>query len=217
MESPETRKNPEVVEVVSGDRPDAALQPQQRAALLAAGGLPVLNDLPALVADRHRHVLGVRSSSRRTLPDFWYLGRATITGISIFEYPWQIVVLGLLMGILAIVPVLIAQLMSFGHSFIFMLAVFFLANLPGFALCSVRELLCGGVPAAAIPIPHHRDCPVHGPATSLLGGVFGAARGANRSNGASLLPRGSGPGSSGMTVAGLVLGHRTLHAVQART
>ncbi len=67
-------------------------------------------------------------------PDFWRLGQATVGGASIFEYPWQIVVLGLLMGILAVVPVLVSQLMSFGHSFIFVLAVFFLASLPGFAL-----------------------------------------------------------------------------------
>ena len=66
-------------------------------------------------------------------PDFWRLGEATTAGTSIFEYPWQVIVLGLLMGIMAVVPVLIAQLMSFGHSFIFLLAVFFLANLPGFA------------------------------------------------------------------------------------
>ncbi len=66
-------------------------------------------------------------------PDFWRLGEATTAGTSIFEYPWQIIVLGLLMGIMAVVPVLIAQLMSFGHSFVFLLAVFFLANLPGFA------------------------------------------------------------------------------------
>ena len=57
-----------------------------------------------------------------------------VGGASIFEYPWQIVVLGLLMGILAVVPILISQLMSFGHSIIFILAVFFLASLPGFAL-----------------------------------------------------------------------------------
>lgn len=66
-------------------------------------------------------------------PDFWRLGEATTAGASIFEYPWQVIVLGLLMGIMAVVPVLIAQLMSFGHSFLFLLAVFFLANLPGFA------------------------------------------------------------------------------------
>lgn len=70
----------------------------------------------------------------QTAPDFWRLNQATVTGASIFEYPWQIVVLGLLMGVLAVLPVLISQLMSFGHSFIFILAVFFLANLPGFAL-----------------------------------------------------------------------------------
>jgi len=70
----------------------------------------------------------------QTAPDFWRLNQATISGASIFEYPWQIVVLGLLMGVLAVIPVLISQLMSFGHSFIFILSVFFLANLPGFAL-----------------------------------------------------------------------------------
>ncbi len=65
----------------------------------------------------------------------WRLGQFTMTGVSIFEYPWQILVLGLLMGIFAISPVLISQLMSFRHSFIFILAVLFLANLPGFAIC----------------------------------------------------------------------------------
>jgi len=66
-------------------------------------------------------------------PDFWRLGQTTTVGASIFEYPWQVIVLGLLMGIMAVMPVLVAQLMSFGHSFIFLLAVFFLADLPGFA------------------------------------------------------------------------------------
>jgi len=68
-------------------------------------------------------------------PAFWHLGQTIISGVSIFEYPWQIVVLGLLMGILSIVPLLISQLMSFGYSFPLILAVFFLANLPGFAIC----------------------------------------------------------------------------------
>ncbi len=70
----------------------------------------------------------------QSIPDFHDLGKATVTGVSIFEYPWQIIALGLLMGIMAVVPVLVAQLMSFGHSFLFVLAVFFLANLPGFAV-----------------------------------------------------------------------------------
>jgi len=84
----------------------------------------------------------------QTIPDFHDLGRATVTGVSIFEYPWQIIVLGLLMGILAVVPVLIAQLMSFGHSFLFVLAVFFLANLPGFAVFLIVSCLA----AAARPL-----------------------------------------------------------------
>ena len=68
-------------------------------------------------------------------PEFWGLSRPIPTGVSIFEYPWQILVLGLLMGILAIVPVLISQLMSFRYSVFFILQVFFLACLPKFAIC----------------------------------------------------------------------------------
>jgi len=68
-------------------------------------------------------------------PKLWYLGQSVITGLSIFEYPWQILVLGLLMGILAVVPVLISQLMSFRYSLPFILLVFFVANLPAFAVC----------------------------------------------------------------------------------
>ncbi|MBN1805245.1 MAG: hypothetical protein JW837_08350 [Sedimentisphaerales bacterium] len=70
-----------------------------------------------------------------TKPGFWHLGQTVVSGVSIFEYPWQIIVLGLLMGIMSIVPVLIAQLMSFGYSAPLILAVFFVANLPGFAIC----------------------------------------------------------------------------------
>jgi hypothetical protein len=84
--------------------------------------------------------------------EFWRLGQPIITGVSrgvsIFEYPWQILVLGLLMGILAIVPVLISQLMSFSYSLLFILAVFFLADLPGFAIC----LLVSCVAAACRPL-----------------------------------------------------------------
>jgi len=70
-----------------------------------------------------------------TSPQLWRLGRFITTGVSIFEYPWQILVLGLLMGILGIVPVLVSQLMSLRRSLPFILAVFFLANLPAFAIC----------------------------------------------------------------------------------
>jgi len=67
-------------------------------------------------------------------PHLWRLDRAATGGVSIFEYPWQILVLGLLMGILAVVPVLISQLMCFSYSVPFVLVLFFFANLPAFAL-----------------------------------------------------------------------------------
>jgi hypothetical protein len=67
--------------------------------------------------------------------EFWRLDQSLVTGISIFEYPWQILVLGLLMGVLAIVPVLISQLMSFEYSLPLILEVIVLANIPGFAIC----------------------------------------------------------------------------------
>lgn len=83
-----------------------------------------------------------------TTPELPRLARSITTGVSIFEYPWQILVLGLLMGILAIVPVLISQLMSFRYSIIFIAAVFFLANLPIFAAC----LLVSCIAAACRPL-----------------------------------------------------------------
>ena len=76
-----------------------------------------------------------------TSPSYWRLTRDIATGVSIFEYPWQIFVLGLLMGIMSVSPVLISQLMSFRYSVVFILAVVFLANLPGFALCLLISCL----------------------------------------------------------------------------
>ena len=78
----------------------------------------------------------------------WRLDRFVLDGVSIFEYPWQILVLGLLMGIFAIVPVLISQLLSFGYSLPLIAEVFFLANLPGFAIC----LLISCIAAACRPL-----------------------------------------------------------------
>ena len=83
-----------------------------------------------------------------TFVKLWHLGGSVISGVSIFEYPWQILVLGLLMGVLAVVPVLISQLMSFRYSLPFVLAVVFLANLPGFAIC----VLISCVAAACRPL-----------------------------------------------------------------
>ncbi len=83
-----------------------------------------------------------------TSPKLWQLGQFVITGVSIFEYPWQIFVLGVLMGILATVPVLISQLMSFGYSVPFILAVVFFANLPGLGIF----LLVSCIAAACRPL-----------------------------------------------------------------
>lgn len=73
----------------------------------------------------------------------WHLHRFVLNGIGVFEYPWQILVLGLLMGIFASVPILTAQLLSFSHSLPFIGALLFLANLPGMAFTLV--ISCIGV------------------------------------------------------------------------
>jgi len=139
------------------------------------------------------------------IPDFWGLGRSAITGVSIFEYPWQIIVLGLLMGILAVVPVLTAQLMSFGHSFIFVLAVFFLANQPGFAVF----LLISCLAAAARPLRFRSRITAIALCLApqlVYWGVFGGARGVEPLEwGFSFAPW-IWAWLTGMTVAGLVLG-----------
>lgn len=49
-------------------------------------------------------------------PEFWNIGRFVAAPLSIYEYPWQIVVLGILMGILATLPVLVSQLLSFRYT-----------------------------------------------------------------------------------------------------
>ncbi|MCP4260642.1 MAG: DUF4293 domain-containing protein [Planctomycetes bacterium] len=111
-----------------------------------------------------------------TRPAFWHLGQTVVSGVSIFEYPWQIVILGLLMGIMSIVPVLISQLMSFGYSSILILAVFFLANLPGFAIC----LLISCIAVACRPLRFRSRFVAISLCTApqlLYWGYFGAVRG----------------------------------------
>jgi hypothetical protein len=78
----------------------------------------------------------------------WHLGRFLLTGVSIFEYPWQILVLALLMAILAVAPLLTSQLLSFSYSIPLILGVFFLANLPGFAV----SLLVSCIAVACRPL-----------------------------------------------------------------
>ena len=111
-----------------------------------------------------------------TSPKLWRLGQSVITGVSIFEYPWQILVLGLLMGILATVPVLISQLMSLRYSLAFILAVVFLANLPAFAIC----LLISCVAAACRPLRFRSRFIAIALCTApqlLYWGYFGGAKG----------------------------------------
>jgi hypothetical protein len=141
----------------------------------------------------------------QTIPDFHDLGRSTVTGVSIFEYPWQIIVLGLLMGIMAVVPVLVAQLMSFGHSFIFVLAVFFLANLPGMAVFLIASCFA----AAARPLRFRSRIIAIALCMApqlIYWAAFGAARGAAPLEwGFSFAPW-IWAWLTGMTIAGLVLG-----------
>lgn len=138
-------------------------------------------------------------------PQQWYFGRFTANGVSIFEYPWQIFVLGLLMGILAIVPVLISQLMSFSHSIPFIFAVFFLANLPAFAAC----ILISCVAAACRPLRFRSRFIAIALCASpqlLYWGYFGGIKGVEPIQwGFSFTPW-INAGLVGMAIAGLVLG-----------
>lgn len=64
----------------------------------------------------------------------WSLGQYAESPLSIYEYPWQISVLGLLMGIMGAGPVIVSQLLSFRYSVPMILLVAFVAKLPLFAL-----------------------------------------------------------------------------------
>lgn len=63
-------------------------------------------------------------------PNQWHLGRTVTAPLSIYEYPWHIAILGTLMGILAVAPLLTAQLMSFRFSIPMIVLTVFLARLP---------------------------------------------------------------------------------------
>ena len=135
MQSKETEKTPIVVSksfMAVGPTLHYSHKNVQRCWLLAVAVFGVSCFFWSKIATGSFWSFDVQAVAR---PAFWHLGQTIITGVSIFEYPWQIVVLGLLMGILATVPVLISQLMSFRYSLLLILVVFFLANLPGFAIC----------------------------------------------------------------------------------
>ena len=64
----------------------------------------------------------------------WNLSDAVLSPLSIFEYPWQIYVLGMLMGIMAASPVIVSQLLSFRFTVPMILSVMFVAKLPLFGV-----------------------------------------------------------------------------------
>jgi hypothetical protein len=135
----------------------------------------------------------------------WHIGRFLLTGVSIFEYPWQILVLALLMGILAVAPLLTSQLLSFIYSIPMILAVFFLADLPGFAVC----LLVSCIAVACRPLRFRSRfisialCMLP---QLLYWGYFGGAKGVEPIKwGFSFTPW-IGAWLIGLVVAGLVLG-----------
>ncbi|MGA2916570.1 MAG: hypothetical protein ABSE89_11145 [Sedimentisphaerales bacterium] len=85
------------------------------------------------------------------LISYWgpfYLEKFVLGPLSIFEYPAQIFVLGLLVGILISVPILTSQLMSFKYSILFVLMLVFISGLPGLAIC----VLIGSFAAALRPL-----------------------------------------------------------------
>lgn len=67
-------------------------------------------------------------------PELWNIGRFVDLPLSIYEYPWQIVVLGVLMGILATLPVLTSQLLSFRYSIPMILSVMLVSRLGLFGI-----------------------------------------------------------------------------------
>lgn len=77
--------------------------------------------------------------------DTWQLYPYIVHPLSIYQYPWQILILGLLMGMIALVPLLIAQLLSFLYSIPCLLMVAILARMPllaGFLLISCVAVAC---------------------------------------------------------------------------
>jgi len=138
-------------------------------------------------------------------PEQWRLGHYLTAGVSIYDYPWQILVLALLMGILSIAPILTAQLLSFSYSLPFVVAVFFLANLPAFAVC----LLVSCIAAVCRPLRFRSRfiaialCTVP---QLLYWGYFGSVRGVEPVKwGFSFVPWTAG-WLIGLGIAGVVLG-----------
>ncbi len=78
-------------------------------------------------------------------PGPFYLEKLILSPLSIYEYPAQIFVMGLLLGILIAVPILASQLMSFKYSILFIVVLIFIAGLPGLALAVLLGAFCAAV------------------------------------------------------------------------
>ncbi|OHB55694.1 MAG: hypothetical protein A2Y12_12495 [Planctomycetes bacterium GWF2_42_9] len=81
-------------------------------------------------------------------PGPFYLENLILSPLSIYEYPAQIFVMRLLLGILIAVPILASQLMSFKYSLLFVFILGIIAGLPGLALA----VLVGAFGAAVRPL-----------------------------------------------------------------
>jgi hypothetical protein len=81
-------------------------------------------------------------------PGPFYLENLILSPLSIYEYPAQIFVMGLLLGILIAVPILASQLLSFKYSLLFIFILGIIAGLPGLALA----VLLGAFGAAVRPL-----------------------------------------------------------------
>ncbi len=135
----------------------------------------------------------------------WGVGHYVISGLSIFEYPWQILVLSLLMGIIFITPLLISQLMSFKHSLIYLVVLLIVTNMP----ILVFSLLISCIAVACRPLRFRSRfisivlCTVP---QLIYWGYFGSARGVEPIKwGFSYTPW-IGAWLIGLSIAGLVLG-----------
>jgi len=80
-----------------------------------------------------------------TFPGPFYLEQLILSPLSIYEYPAQIFVMGLLLGILISVPILASQLMSFKYSILFIIVLTFIAGLPGLAGAVLLGAFCAAV------------------------------------------------------------------------
>jgi hypothetical protein len=81
-------------------------------------------------------------------PGPFHLKSLILSPLSIYEYPAQIFVMGLLLGILIAVPILASQLMSFKYSILFIVILTIIAGLPGLAIA----VLIGAFAAAIRPL-----------------------------------------------------------------